>query len=540
MGHSGGTLISVVVVSHDDAANLARAVKSVLAQTHRHLEVIVVDDHSSDSTPEVARRLCAEDPRVRFHRRERNSGAAGAPRNDGLALATGDYVMFLDSDDVFLPAACELLLREAEESGAELVCGLGVRVHIDGSSPDVPWYGWLYAQRRHVAGIQDFPELIQDTVSWNKLYRSSLLHRIGARFPEGIQFQDIPFTAQVFASAHGISVIPETVTHWHVYPAEQRKTVTAQRDSARSIRDRLAALQLAQPWYDRCGDAVRAEQDDKILKHHLQLYLLDVPHAPDDWVVDVLEQVRPLIASVDAAAFDRMRVMRRTLYAAAYSGDVAAVRRAAAGVHANAVSGRIHSDDERSFWSPGGAERRPDHDERALLLSELTGRPYLDAEPRRVRRWHLVTDCWVEGDRLVLRGESSDPYGLLAAGGGSQRIRLRNESSDARAFHEIELSPLSHGVEWRAALPLPRRLRGGPEETWRCTVLTVFDDGSKRIEALRFQLPEPLTLRSRTLLGRLLGESWRLVGSLGRPGTLTTRTRLLGRAFRRLTQRAII
>lgn len=87
---------TVVVITYNDARRLPRAVRSVLGQTLRDLEVIISDDASTDDTPRVAAELAASDPRVRYLRREHNSGGCGAPRNDGLDAAAAPYVMFLD------------------------------------------------------------------------------------------------------------------------------------------------------------------------------------------------------------------------------------------------------------------------------------------------------------------------------------------------------------------------------------------------------------------------------------------------------------
>src|SRR3954453_135688 len=102
--------VSVVVICFDDAPHLPAAVRSAIRQSLRDLEVVIVDDGSTDDTPAVASALAAADPRVRYHRRGANSGGCSRPRNTGLSLATGDYVTFLDSDDVLPRGACAALL----------------------------------------------------------------------------------------------------------------------------------------------------------------------------------------------------------------------------------------------------------------------------------------------------------------------------------------------------------------------------------------------------------------------------------------------
>jgi GT2 family glycosyltransferase len=104
-----GELVSVVIPTYNRAHCVAEAVDSVLAQTHRRVEVVVVDDGSSDGTPALLERRYGSDPRVRSLRQE-NRGVSAA-RNVGLRVATGDYVALLDSDDVWKPWKLELQLR---------------------------------------------------------------------------------------------------------------------------------------------------------------------------------------------------------------------------------------------------------------------------------------------------------------------------------------------------------------------------------------------------------------------------------------------
>ena len=104
--------VSVVIPCYNQAHFLSEAIESVLCQTYKDFEVIVVDDGSEDDTQEVASKYSAKDPRVRLIRQE-NRGLAGA-RNRGLSESRGEYVVFLDSDDRLLEEALEVGVRELE------------------------------------------------------------------------------------------------------------------------------------------------------------------------------------------------------------------------------------------------------------------------------------------------------------------------------------------------------------------------------------------------------------------------------------------
>lgn len=127
--------VSVVLPTFNRAATLERSARSVLGQDFRDLELLVVDDGSTDGTPALLARLAREDTRVR-PLRQRNAGAAAA-RNAGLAAARGDLVAFQDSDDEWLPGHLSGHVAALEGSTASVAYSFMER-HRDGASRLVP------------------------------------------------------------------------------------------------------------------------------------------------------------------------------------------------------------------------------------------------------------------------------------------------------------------------------------------------------------------------------------------------------------------
>ncbi len=109
--------VSVVIPTHNRAALVQRAISSVLAQTHRDLELIVVDDASTDHTRQVV--ATVEDARIRYVRHQTN-GHASASRNTGIAHARGEYLAFLDDDDEWAPTKLAVQLALLRKSPPEI------------------------------------------------------------------------------------------------------------------------------------------------------------------------------------------------------------------------------------------------------------------------------------------------------------------------------------------------------------------------------------------------------------------------------------
>lgn len=120
---SGSPMVSVILPTRDRAAMLALSAGSVLAQSYRDLELIVVDDGSTEDVAGAAAAL--EDDRVRYIRRS-TCGGPGAARNTGLEAAQGRYVTFQDSDDEWLLDKLALQMRAIERSGDDTMCVCGL------------------------------------------------------------------------------------------------------------------------------------------------------------------------------------------------------------------------------------------------------------------------------------------------------------------------------------------------------------------------------------------------------------------------------
>lgn len=109
-------LVSVIVPNFNSAEFVEQTLHSVLTQSMSDLELLVVDDASTDGSPAIIEAVAAKDPRVRFFRQQINSGVAKA-RNLGLVEAKGRYIAYLDSDDVWKSPKLELQLKFMEETG---------------------------------------------------------------------------------------------------------------------------------------------------------------------------------------------------------------------------------------------------------------------------------------------------------------------------------------------------------------------------------------------------------------------------------------
>ena len=97
------TLISIIMPMHNSATFVGEAIESVLAQSYREWELIIVDDESTDASVSIVEAYAQKDSRIRLFRNPKPIKMPSAPRNMGLSMAKGRYIAFLDSDDMWLP-----------------------------------------------------------------------------------------------------------------------------------------------------------------------------------------------------------------------------------------------------------------------------------------------------------------------------------------------------------------------------------------------------------------------------------------------------
>ena len=114
------SLISIIMPAYRCEKTVEESVRSIQTQTYGNWELIIVDDGSPDNTPAVLARLAAEDSRIRVITLEKNEGVASA-RNHAAEAASGDWIAFLDSDDIWLPEKLDRQLSLAEETGAQFL-----------------------------------------------------------------------------------------------------------------------------------------------------------------------------------------------------------------------------------------------------------------------------------------------------------------------------------------------------------------------------------------------------------------------------------
>ncbi|MFE1249277.1 glycosyltransferase family 2 protein [Streptomyces sp. NPDC058735] len=201
--------VSVIVPVYNPGTYIEDCVSSLQRQSlpPDEYEVIFVDDGSTDGTPARLDRLAAEDPRMRVVHQE-NSGWSGRPRNVGIEVSRGEFVMFVDNDDYLGDEALERMYDYGVANGADVVVG-----KMAGKGRGVPVE--LFRRNHPRATVANAPLI--DSLTPHKMVRRAFLDRIGLRFPEGRRrLEDHVFLAEAYLRAGNVSVLSDYVCYYHI------------------------------------------------------------------------------------------------------------------------------------------------------------------------------------------------------------------------------------------------------------------------------------------------------------------------------------
>lgn len=446
--------VSVVVIVYNDAARLPTAVRSVLGQTLHDVEVVVVDDRSTDGSYEVARGLAAAHPdRVRAYRLPENSGGCGAPRNRGITEARGDYVLFLDSDDVLERNACRNMLEAAEATGADLVSGLCVRVHIDSrTGKEVKWYPWLYERTRTLESISELPDLmVFDTLSTNKCYRRRFLLDEGLRFAVGIHYEDLLFSAQAYATARRITLIPNRVYDWRVADKAAAKSISNRRDEIANFTHRMEIhRRVDRLLADKGLLELKFAKDVKFLKHDLVLHLRELPFRDEAFREEFAAIARQYLESIDRAAFDEAEpihaICAYLLQQSDWDNLLPAVDTL---TNRDKISSPLVEHDGRVYWC---AEHLDDPFGRHILDVTDLGHHAKPIEKMFLR--NVLTSYESTGGTVRLAGRITNPLGVIPPG--------------ARLAGQLEFYARRRGVRFQTfRFPVANVWHAGESVAWK-------------------------------------------------------------------------
>ena len=189
--------ISVIVPIYNQEKYLDECIQSIIDQTYKNLEIILVDDGSTDNSLEICKKYEKIDKRIKLIHKE--NGGLSSARNCGLDSASGKYVMFCDSDDYFVPRSCEILLNLIKSKNANYAIGNYINCTEEGVLWEKPTFDQdIYHDFK--VSIKDYDKsfYIMSSSVCNKIFSIDFIKKHKLRFVEGVPAEDAIFTTFCF------------------------------------------------------------------------------------------------------------------------------------------------------------------------------------------------------------------------------------------------------------------------------------------------------------------------------------------------------
>lgn len=300
-------LVSVVVPVYDVAEFVAEALESVLAQEGVAIDVVVVDDASSDGSDRIVEEIARRDPRVRLVRQEH--GGLGAARNTGVRHARGAFLTFHDADDVVPPGSYAAHVESLLRTGSDF--SIGCLERFDAKRRWTPeWSREVHedAPHEHMT-ISELPVAMKDIIACNRMYRRSFWDSRVGEFPEGTAYEDHVPMLRSFLGGARFDVLPTTTYLWR--RREDGSSISQQKGALQNLLDRLRAKEDAWELLADAPPVVTRAYASRVLDLDLSGFHPHAASATDEYRRELSAASARYLARADAEALDTVRSHRK-------------------------------------------------------------------------------------------------------------------------------------------------------------------------------------------------------------------------------------
>lgn len=266
-------LVSVIIPVFNVESYLCEALDSVINQTYENLEIIVINDGSTDKSGTICDEYALKDPRIRvIHQDNRGLSAA---RNAGLEAISGDLIVFLDSDDAYQPEFVSTLVETQFQEDTDIVVCRYISYKETGKLN--PYHKRAFGATtgnctlNKAEALQALVRNEIDVSVWNKLYRRELWNDL--RFPEGHVYEDTATTYLAINLSNKIAIIDDVL-----YMHRQRAGSITHTNTWANLSDRMLAYSLIDEFVEKNTPSIFSKDDLKrrlqtTLKGNISLYV---------------------------------------------------------------------------------------------------------------------------------------------------------------------------------------------------------------------------------------------------------------------------
>lgn len=462
-------VLSVVIPIYNVEPYLAECLESVQQQSFSELEVLLVDDGSTDGSRAIMERFVRSDGRfVAFGQANQGQGAA---RNLAVRQARGEFLTFVDGDDIVPKGAFAAMVKSLRASGSDMVVGAAMRLRNGRLSPPV-WNATVHQRDRLQITIDDFPGALWDVIACNRMFRREFwVTRVG-EFASGASYEDHVPMVKSYLRAAKFDLLSRTTYHWRY--REDLTSESQQKHRLDNLEDRLAVKVEAGALLEaEASSAVRAAWLGRVLDTDLAAFIDFALMADDQYRATLREAFRHYRLLAGPEAMSHIRVLQK-------------------------IRGYLVSEDrwddlvavQAWFREVGGMPSTEVIDGHVYVVPQRTQLQKMDI-PVEVRElaWHetglracLATVVWIDDSILELTGWAYPANIDLADESPSISLRLVGRSTGTIVDVAVEQLVVGEATRWSGqryalvdaagfrARVQTRELSGSRPDSWQLEV----------------------------------------------------------------------
>ena len=235
--------LSAIVLIYNGGELLRDCLNSLVNQTLEGVEIILINDKSTDDSLNVCKEFASQYDNIRIIDKQENHGLATSA-NMGIKIAKGEYVIFVDNDDIVPCDAYEKLFNNAKKVNADISIGQPNLLYGNYQTEMHDVERKVLEEERIIDNISEFPLLFNDAFYWNKIIKKSLLVDNEINFPKGMIYADRKFCHMAFIHANKISTISDCVYIWRMRNSKNNQSLSSRKRESWNYINRIESYEL--------------------------------------------------------------------------------------------------------------------------------------------------------------------------------------------------------------------------------------------------------------------------------------------------------
>lgn len=316
-------IISVIIPFHNTENYIKESLDSVLNQTFKDIEVICINDKSTDNSLSIVEKYAKKDGRIKIVNLDEKSGQSTA-RNRAMEIAKGKYISFIDSDDRIDLDAYEKAYDFINEYDQDMVVFNAKRIDPYKKIIESDLHQKAIPKEKIIeTSIHQHNELIYDTCVWNKLIKADFIRKNNFRFIDGRIYEDMLYSMQMYCSSKSVGVLPDVYYYWRIRRIEERST-TQKRTETKNIADRVFITRKIIELFksDEESEKLIEPLNDKLLDLDFKIYIDKIHLGDEEYLRIVEEEMRPIVQNMDAKHFESLSDYDRMKYDMLMKGEL--------------------------------------------------------------------------------------------------------------------------------------------------------------------------------------------------------------------------